>query len=247
VTWSGALGRDAYTRGLEAYAAAQSCAESDSLKRIRLATLKSRPDHFMMVGPLEAALLQLICRISGAKRILEIGTFTGYSALAFAEALPGLGRIVTLDVNAETTATAREHWASSGHGHKIQSITGPALNSLEGLKGRFDLAFVDADKKNYWNYFSKAFPLLRPGALFLFDNTLWGGEIMKPRDADGKAMAAFNRRLARDKRVETVMLTVSDGLTLARKSFLEKEDPCPFIPTSASNSTYKAICICPDS
>jgi caffeoyl-CoA O-methyltransferase len=172
----------------------------------------------MQVGPVEGRLLGLLVRLAGARRVLEVGTFTGYSALAMAAALPDEGRLLTCDVDAEVTAAARGFFDRSGHGHKIEIRLGPALETLPGLAGgSFDLVFLDADKESYPAYLEHAVRLLRPGGLLVADNVLWSGRVLDPRDAATLAIARFNRLVHEDARLEAVMLTVRDGMTLARK------------------------------
>lgn len=175
----------------------------------------------MLIGPLEAAVLKLLLRVSGARRVLEIGMFTGYSALSMAEALPAEGRIVACDINPETTRIAREFFARSPHGAKIEPRLGPALATLEALatsRGEaFDFAFIDADKENYIAYYEAILPLLRMGGIIVADNVLWSGRVLAPQKDSDRALAAFNRRVRADTRVEGVMLTVRDGLFLIRK------------------------------
>ncbi len=171
----------------------------------------------MLVGPVEGAFLGLLTRLVNARRVLEIGTFTGYSALAMAEALPKNGRLVTLDIDPGSTGIAKRFWARSPHGKKITLKIGYAIESLKTLKGPFDLVFIDADKENYIYYWEACVPKVRKGGLLVADNVLWGGGALHPQDASDRAIAAFNEQVRRDKRVEAVMLTVRDGMTLAWK------------------------------
>ena len=217
ISTSSALERQPYTRQLEAYATANSLPESKALASVRRHTFRIRKDTAMMISWLEASLLRVLVRATKARRILELGTYTGYSALAMAEALPPTGRLSTLDIDPITNALARQHWKLSPHGRKIKPVLGRAIDSLKKIKSGIDLAFIDADKVNYWNYFKIVLPKMKKGGLMVFDNTLWGGELFPPKDAGGRAVAAFNRNLKRDKRVEMTMLTVRDGVTLAWK------------------------------
>jgi caffeoyl-CoA O-methyltransferase len=169
----------------------------------------------MLVGPLEGALLRLLVRISGAKRILEIGMFTGYSALAMAEALPEDGRLITCDINPETTEIARRYFASSPHGKKIEIKLGPALETLKTLKGPFDLCFIDADKTGYGEYYDACIELTRPGGLIVLDNMLQGGKVLNPTDERVRVIHALNERINEDPRVENVFLPIRDGIMLA--------------------------------
>jgi caffeoyl-CoA O-methyltransferase len=179
-------------------------------------TRASTEMSIMMVGPMEAALLRLLVQLVGAKRVLEVGTFTGYSAIAMAEGLPKDGRLVTLDISEEWTAIARKHWATSPHGAKIQLELGPAAQTLRKLEGPFDVAFIDADKEAYPDYWDAIVPLMRTGGIVVVDNVLAGGRVVAPDDARAKAIAAFNDKVRADDRVEPVMLPIRDGVTIAR-------------------------------
>jgi caffeoyl-CoA O-methyltransferase len=169
----------------------------------------------MMVGPLEGALLRLLVRLTQAKRVLEIGMFTGYSALAMAEALPEDGQLITCDVDPETTEIARRYFAKSSHGHKIEIKLGPARQTLKGLKGPFDLCFIDADKESYNDYYDRAVGLVRQGGVIVLDNMLRGGRVLSPRDEDSRTVASLNERIQKDARVENVLLPIRDGVMLA--------------------------------
>jgi O-methyltransferase len=173
----------------------------------------------MQIGADQAALMQLLVRAIGARRCIEIGTYTGYSALAVALALPKGGRIVCCDISEEWTAIGRPYWRKAGVEKKIDLRLGPALETLETLKGRYDFAFIDADKANYTNYYERCLKLVRPGGLIAIDNTLWYGRPLNKRDRseDTRAIRAFNGRLRRDKRVTLSMVPIGDGLTLACK------------------------------
>ena len=154
---------------------------------------------------------------SGAKRAVEIGTFTGYSALSIAEGLPDDGRLTCCDVSEEWTAIARRYWALAPWGHKIELRLAPALETLGQLEGPIDFAFVDADKSNYVNYWEALLPKMCAGGLIVADNVLWSGTVLAPDTESARAIAEFNRYVAADDRVEQVMLTVRDGITIARK------------------------------
>jgi caffeoyl-CoA O-methyltransferase len=171
----------------------------------------------MMVGALEGQFLKMLAGLTGARRILEIGMFTGYSTLAWAEALPKDGRIVTCDVNAETSKIAQRYFAESPHGNKIEVRLGPALETLKKIWGPFDICFIDADKENYGAYYDAAIELVRPRGLIVLDNMLRGGQVLDPQDEGTKAVDALNRRIRNDPRVENVLLPVRDGIMLARK------------------------------
>jgi caffeoyl-CoA O-methyltransferase len=168
-----------------------------------------------MVGPLEGALLRLLVRLTAARRVLEIGMFTGYSALAMAAALPEDGQLITCDVNPETTEIAQRYFASSPHGHKIEIRLGAAKETLKSLKGPFDLCFIDADKQSYGDYYDVCVDLVRPGGLIVLDNMLQGGRVLNPTDPASRVIAALNERIQRDERVENVLLPIRDGIMLA--------------------------------
>ncbi len=173
----------------------------------------------MQISAEQGQFLALLVTLLGARRVLEIGTFTGYSALVMALALPSDGQLVTLDMNRQTTDLARQFWNRAGVSERIESRLGPALTSLEGLEGPFDLAFIDADKTNYDAYYERALDLLRPGGVVVVDNVLWGGQVLDPQyqDADTVAIRELNQKLHHDSRVELSMLPLADGITLAVK------------------------------
>ena len=202
---------------LERYAAAHSSPEPALLKELARVTREKTDWPQMLVGHLEGTCLGLLVRLARAKRVLEIGTFTGYSALAMAAALPRGGRLITLDKDPDATAIARAFWKRHPAGRKIQLRLGPALATLPKLRGPFDLVFIDADKENYGRYWNACVPKVRRGGVIVVDNVLWSGRVLKPRDADARAIAAFNRRARQDRRVDLVLLTVRDGVTLALK------------------------------
>ena len=202
---------------IESYAEKHTTPPTEVLKKLLRATYERTEIPQMAVGAVEGAFLKMIVQISGARRVLEIGTFTGYSALTMAEGLPDDGELITCDINQKTVAIAEEFWAKSPHGKKIRAMLGPALKTLAKLPGPFDLVFIDADKENYPAYWKACLPKLNSGGLILADNVLWGGSVLKPKTKDEKAIVHFNQIVARDHRVEAVMLTVRDGITLARK------------------------------
>jgi predicted O-methyltransferase YrrM len=204
------------------YAAEHGSRETAVQKRLRAATEKL-PMAQMQIGADQGAFMQLLVRLLGARRCIEIGTFTGYSALAVAMALPAGGKIVCCDVSEEWTAIAQRYWKEAGVHKKIELRLAPALRTLDELlakgKGKYDFAFIDADKANYGKYFERCLKLVRKGGLIALDNTLWGGQVLNSAatDEDTRALQAFNRKLQGDRRVEIAMLTVGDGLTLALK------------------------------
>ncbi|MDZ4858774.1 MAG: class I SAM-dependent methyltransferase [Candidatus Hydrogenedentes bacterium] len=173
--------------------------------------------YIMQVGKVEGAFLKLLTQITHAKRVFEIGTFTGYSALCFAEGLPADGKVITCDIDPEATEIAQRYWAKSQHGGKIELRVGPALETISTLDTTFDLVFIDADKQNYINYWEAVMPKLTTGGLIIVDNVLWSGRVVNPQDELDHAVHQFNEHAINDTRVESVMLTVRDGITLARK------------------------------
>jgi caffeoyl-CoA O-methyltransferase len=175
----------------------------------------------MQIAPEQGAFMTLLARAIGARRAIEVGTFTGYSALCLARGLPDDGELICCDVNAEWTAIGRRHWEKAGVGHKIDLRIAPARETLASLPTSppFDLAFIDADKAGYLDYFEAILPRLRSGGLILVDNVLWMGRVADPSadDDDTRAIRTFNERVADDPRVDCAMLPVADGLTLLRK------------------------------
>ncbi len=202
---------------IESYAAKHSIPESPVFSDLVKITREQTEAPQMQVGRLEGALLRVLVRLTGAKRVLEIGTFTGYSALAMAEGLPEDGRLITLDINERTTAIAQKAWDKSPHGKKIEARLGPAESAIESLEGTLDMVFIDADKENYSRYWDLVVPKVRTGGLIAVDNVLWSGRVLDPQEASDKAIAAFNAHAAADPRVDCSMLTVRDGVLLAVK------------------------------
>jgi caffeoyl-CoA O-methyltransferase len=171
----------------------------------------------MQVGRIEGRFLKMLVRLTGARRVLELGMFTGYSALMMAEGLPEDGCLVTCDVNPQAEEIARRYFAESPYGGKIEIRMGPALETIATLAGPLDMVFIDADKGNYINYYEACLPLLRPGGLIVADNVLWSGRVLRPEDDDSRAIVAFDQHVQADARVENVCLTVRDGMMLAWK------------------------------
>lgn len=203
---------------LHAYLLANSLRETPVQRALRAVTSRM-PRATMQIAPEQGQFLQLLLRMTGARRCVEIGTFTGYSALAMALALPPGGRIVCCDLSEAWTSVARKYWARASVQKKIQLKLGPALETLKKLQGPFDFAFIDADKANYQNYYERCLKLVRRGGLIAIDNTLWYGRVIDrgDRSADTRAIRAFNRRLRRDRRVDIALVPIGDGLTLALK------------------------------
>jgi caffeoyl-CoA O-methyltransferase len=195
--------------------------ETAELARCRIET-RSRADAVMQIAPEQGAFLALLIRLIGARMCLEVGSFTGYSALAMALALPETGRIVALDVSREFTDIARVHWARAGVDGKIDLRLGPAQASLEAMiakgEGPFDLAFIDADKPGYDGYYEAALKLIRPGGVIALDNMLYSGEVAGPEPrGNAAALAALNAKIHADSRVDMALTSIGDGLMLARK------------------------------
>ncbi|MEW1724588.1 class I SAM-dependent methyltransferase [Streptomyces sp. NPDC093109] len=205
------------------YVRANTLRDQAVLRDLRLETDRM-PERTMQVLPEQGQLLALLVRLTGANRVLEVGTFTGYSTLCMAQALPDTGTLTTIDINDAWTATARDYWKRADVDQRIDARLGKAADVLADLirdlgPGSFDMAFIDADKSNYPGYYEQAVTLLRPGGLIVLDNVLWSGKVADPavEDPDTRGLRAVNERVHRDERVDAVMLSYSDGLTLARK------------------------------
>jgi caffeoyl-CoA O-methyltransferase len=203
--------------GIEEYVREHSLEEDPLFRRLAAVTREKMPQPEMQSGHLQATLLRMLVQVSGAKRVLEIGTFTGYSALAMAMGLPEDGELITLDNDAEATGIAERCWKHSPHGSKIRIVLGEAMDSLKGVKGYFDFVYIDADKKNYVHYWDYCVPRVRKGGLIAVDNTLWHGAVLDPKDPLDFVVDEFNEHARGDERVEVLMLTIRDGLTLARR------------------------------
>jgi caffeoyl-CoA O-methyltransferase len=204
---------------IEAYAQAYSMKESAVCRALREETQRTMEDAQMLVGPLEGAFLKMMVQLVGAERVLEIGMFTGYSTLCFAEAIPDDGTVITCEVDEKSAALARRYIAQASCGRKIEIRMSPALDTMRGLTGLFDLIFIDADKASYLNYYRRAFDLLSPKGVILIDNVLWSGDVLKqpPRDERTAAIQELNRAVAQDSRVHAVLVTIRDGILLVRK------------------------------
>lgn len=171
----------------------------------------------MLSGELGGGVLRMVARLIGARRVLEVGMFTGYGTLALAEAIPEDGEVHTLEVDPDCVALALPFFEASGHSEKITVHLGPARDTLATLEGPFDLVFLDADKESYEHYYEEALRLLRPGGVILVDNALWSGRVLAPSDPSSRALDRLNRRIERDQRVDRLLLTVRDGMFLVRK------------------------------
>ena len=206
---------------LDEYAASRSTPPDDLLTRLFEETHEKLAAPQMLTGGTEGRFLEMLVWASGARRVLEIGTYSGYSALSMAAALPDDGELITCDVWEEANEMGKRYAAESPHGHKIDFRLGPALETIETLEGPFDLVFIDADKENYINYFHATLPLLAERGLIVFDNTLWSGRVVPGYDdgsAQTKAFRELNEGLAADPRGVVVMLPIRDGVTLFRKA-----------------------------
>jgi len=209
--------------GLLDYIGRVTLREPEILRRLR-DEISIHPYASMQISAEQGQFMALLVHLLSARKTLEIGVFTGYSSLAVALALPDDGRIIACDISEEWTSIARRYWREAGVERKIDLRLGPALKTLDdliaqGQGGRFDFAFIDADKGNYINYYERALVLLRQGGLIAVDNVLWDGKVIDPsvNDADTRAIRAFNESLHNDERVWLSMLPIRDGLTLACK------------------------------
>jgi caffeoyl-CoA O-methyltransferase len=205
------------------YLLTNSVCESPLLAELREET-SALPGAGMQITPEQGQFMALLVRLTGARRIIEIGVFTGYSSLAMALALPPDGRLVACDVNPEWTALAQRYWTRGGVGDRIELRLAPAVDTLDALlargeAGRFDLAFIDADKATYDAYYERCLQLLRPGGLILIDNVLWGGRVADAAitDPDTAAIRALNAKIRDDARVACSLVPIADGLMLALK------------------------------
>ena len=204
------------------YLLSHSLREHPAQVALREAT-RTHPHAMMQISPEQGQFMALLIRLLGARRTIEIGVFTGYSALSVALALPDDGKVLACDISDEYTRIGVPHWKAAGVAHKIDLQLAPALNTLDarinaGEQGQYDFAFIDADKSGYDAYYERCLTLLRVGGLIAIDNTLWSGKVATPaEDADTAALQALNSKLHRDERVDISMLPIGDGLTLARK------------------------------
>ncbi|MGI8640211.1 MAG: O-methyltransferase [Pyrinomonadaceae bacterium] len=207
---------------IQHYAESFTSAESDLLTELLQKTYETRADKSMLSGFYQGRLLAMLSKMISPKRILEIGTYMGYSALCLAEGLDGNGKIITLDVQPETNAIAKEFWAQSELNDKIESHLGDATEIIPTLNETFDLVFIDADKPNYANYYDLVFPKMRVGGLIIADNVLWSGEVLKVEsgltdDESTKALHEYNQKVHADERISNILFAVRDGLMIARK------------------------------
>jgi caffeoyl-CoA O-methyltransferase len=192
------------------------------LQELRAETAKM-PNGMMQIAPEQGQFMALLAQIAGVRKALEIGTFTGYSSLSVARALPADGKLICCDISREFTDVARRYWAKAGVAEKIDLRLGPALETLAALQkaeaATFDMVFIDADKNNYPHYYDAALTLLRPGGVMLIDNVLWGGDVADPAivDQETTTLRTLNARVKADERVDFCLLPIADGLTILRK------------------------------
>lgn len=204
---------------IEAYCGSHSTLPSAICQEIEAFTRSEVPYPQMLSGPLVGSFLGLMIGITGARRVLEVGTFTGYSALCMAERLPVGGELITLDKNPETQAIGRRFWDKSPHGVKIRNLNGDGSDLLAGLAGPFDFVFIDADKGGYLSYLQAVLPKLSPRAVVVADNCLWSGEVLNTKnpDIDTMALQQFNDWVATNRGLESSLLPIRDGLHVIRK------------------------------
>ncbi len=203
---------------IEAYVKEHTNPTSALLQELEKETYLRIPLPQMLSGIVEGSLLQILIRASNAKHILEVGTFTGFSGLMMAEALPDDGQLITCEISSLHAECAQRYFARSPHGKKITLKLAPAMETLKALESNaFDFMFIDADKVNYPSYYEEGMRLIRPNGIIAIDNTLWSGEVLHPRDKDSKAIDGLNKKVRNDNRVDVVMLTVRDGLSIIKK------------------------------
>lgn len=202
---------------IDVYSENHTTSESDDIKKLIISSDNELEFIDMLSGRVVGQLLKILIKISGAKRVLEIGTFTGYSAIMMAEAMPEDGEIITLEMNLRYQKLAQMHFDSFKVGSKITMIPGNAQQSIKALKGNFDLVYLDGDKLRYAFYFDTVLPLLKTGGLIVADNVLWDGTVLQPEDHKAQAIADFNKMVADDDRVEQVLLPIRDGVNIIRK------------------------------
>ncbi|MFC1745064.1 O-methyltransferase [Candidatus Riflebacteria bacterium] len=202
---------------IQQYAFEHTQDEGRLLKELSEATHTQLNSPQMLTGRVEGQFLKLLVSLLNAERVLEVGTFSGYSALSMAEGLPDNGTLVTCEIDLEHICFAKKFFQKSPHGYKISILEGPAIDSINSLEGPFDLAFIDADKINYLNYYQAIFPLMRLGGLIVVDNVLWGGRVLNPQEPEAWAIKNFCQAVSKDNRVDRVFLTVRDGIYCLRK------------------------------
>jgi caffeoyl-CoA O-methyltransferase len=200
-------------RSIERYAQEHTSPVEELLEKLEEETYEKMEYPQMLTGKVEGRLLQMLVQVSRSKKVVEIGTFTGYSALMMAAGLPENGELVTCEISRECAQIARRYFKKSAYGRKIQLRLGPARDTLSSV----DFVFIDADKPSYALYYEESIRILRKGGLIAVDNVLWSGGVLKPDDNDSRAIDSLNKRIKEDRRVEKVMLTIRDGVYLIRK------------------------------
>jgi len=205
------------SKDIEEYSTKHTTKLSKDLNELINLTKETRDDHGMICGPIEGTLLHFLVIISKAKRILEIGTFTGFSAQMMASALPDDGELITCDIEESTSKIAKDFFVKAKLDKKIIQKIGPALETLDSLQGKFDIVFIDADKENYVLYYKRAMELLSKDGIIIIDNVLWGGKVLNPREETDKAISELNELIKNDNKVKQVMLPVRDGMTLVMR------------------------------
>lgn len=206
------------SREIEDYAVAHTSPLPPLLDELTQFTYDNMDVPQMLSGPIEGTLLQFLAWASGAKRVLDVGTFTGFSAQMMSAALPDDGVVVTCELDESRAAVAREYADRSPHGSKIDIRLGPALDTLRALRGPFDLVFIDAEKTEYVQYYERALEMLSHRGIVAIDNVLWGGRVLNPKDESDRAIAAFNEHVKNDIRVRHVLLPIRDGVMLVHKA-----------------------------
>jgi caffeoyl-CoA O-methyltransferase len=208
-----------YDQAIEDYASKSTHEVEQVFRDLREETYAKMSNPGMQVGKVEGTFLRFLVAMTGAKRILEVGTFTGYSAMMMASALPPEGILTTLDRDPEAVRMARKYFARVPYGDRIKVIIGDARETVYDIQGPIDMAFIDADKESYDLYYEATLRILRPGGIIALDNMLWYGKVLDPRtdDKDANAIVAMNAKINSDSRVENVLLTVRDGVMLVRK------------------------------
>ncbi len=202
---------------IETYCEQVSSGTPELLQELASQTQEKMEFPQMLTGPVEGRFLKLLVQMTNARRVLEIGMFTGYATLSMAEAVPEGGSVTTCEINPKTIDFAKKYFSRSPHGKKIQVMEGPAVETLKRLEPGFDFVFIDADKVSYPAYYEESLRLLRFGGVIALDNMLWSGEVVSPKDDDARILDRLNRAIAKDTRVEGVLLTVRDGIQVVRK------------------------------
>jgi caffeoyl-CoA O-methyltransferase len=202
---------------LEAYATDHTSAEPVLMEQLARETIENMKFPSMLTGKLQGSLLRMLVELIAARRVLEVGMFTGYATLMMASALPEDGELITCEVDPKAETIARQYFAKSAHGHKIEIQMGPAVQTITSLDGPFDFAYIDADKENYPTYYELCLDRLRAGGVIAIDNVLWSGKVLEPKDEASRAIAALNATIQVDPRVDNVLLPIRDGLMLVLK------------------------------